>query len=219
MSLNEEYDSKDREYYRQVRTEILDKIPLGTKRMLEIGCAEGVMAQVAKGKFGMDEVVGVEYNEQSASVASNRLDKVICGNVETIELPFPENYFDVIICGDVLEHLIDPWETLKKLVIHLRIGGVVIVSIPNIAYWDVVRSIMRDEFTYQDSGILDRTHLRFFTRSTIIALLHHAGLEVINEHRNTDVHRGQLWWRILTFGYHKNADVVQFVFTAQKKIA
>ncbi len=216
MSLIEEYDSKDREYYRQVRTEILDKIPPGTKRMLEIGCAEGVMAQVAKEKFGMDEVVGVEYNEQSAIVASKRLDKVLCGNIETMELPYPENYFDVIICGDVLEHLIDPWETLIKLVSHLRTGGVVIVSIPNIAYWDVVRAIIRDDFRYQDSGVLDRTHLRFFTRSTIITMLTTAGLEVINEHRNKDVHRGQLWWRILTMGFHKNANVVQFVFTARK---
>ena len=216
MPLNEEYESKDRGYFQNIRTEILDKIPSGTNRLLEIGCGEGVMARAAKEQYGIAEVVGIEYNEQSANIASKRLDKAMCGNIETMDLPFAENYFDVIICGDVLEHLIDPWATLKKLSAYLRVGGVVIISIPNIAYWDVIRSIMRDGFEYQDLGIMDRTHLRFFTRSTIISLIHSAGLKVVNEHRNVNVHRGQLWWRVLTFGYSKYADVVQFIFTAQK---
>lgn len=217
MSLNEDYNAKDRGYFQNIRTEILDRIPQNTQRLLEIGCGEGVMARAAKEYFAIGEVVGVEYNEQSAEIAQKHLDTVLCGNIETMQLPFPEKYFDVIICADVLEHLTDPWATLNKLTTYLNVGGIVVISIPNIAYRTVVRSIARDRFEYQDYGIMDRTHLRFFTRSTILAMIQSAGLFVIHEHKNIMPGYKQFLWKIFTLGYHKHSDVIQFIFTAKKQ--
>ncbi|MBL7997357.1 MAG: class I SAM-dependent methyltransferase [Candidatus Kapabacteria bacterium] len=216
MSLADEYNSKDRGYYQNIRPEIIKLIPSGTQRLLDVGCGEGALAHYAKQELGIAYAAGIEYNEESAAIAGSRLDSVLSGNIEAMELPYEPDFFDCIICADVLEHLIDPWTVLQKLVHCLRPGGAVIVSIPNVAQWEVVKKIMRDEFAYEDHGILDRTHLRFFTRSGIVHLLESAGLQIISENNSIKLNRWQLFWRIQMLGYHKHANVIQFIMTARK---
>jgi SAM-dependent methyltransferase len=106
-----------------------------------------------------------------AERAKCKLDKVICGDIETLELSFPEQYFDYIIAADVLEHLRDPWATISKLKFFLKKGGSFIASIPNIRYWRIIRDLFfKGEWKYCDSGTLDDTHLRFFTKKSICEL-------------------------------------------------
>ena len=165
---------KGSSYYGLVRSGLLDLIPSGTKRLLDVGCGEGQTSLAAKRRFQL-EATGIELHAPAAAIASTKLDRVIVGDVETVTLDFPEGYFDCILCADVLEHTRDPWETLRRLRTHLSEDGVLIASIPNIRHISTVMKILLDRFEYQESGILDRTHLRFFTRHTIQGLFDQAG--------------------------------------------
>lgn len=170
----------NKEYFQHVRTDLIEGIPKGVHRILEVGCAEGATGAALKVNGCAGKVVGIELNVDAAKLASARLDRVICADVEKIdflkESLEPES-FDYILCGDVLEHLRDPWHQLKRLLMLLKVGGKFIVSLPNIRYYGVIFPlIFHDDFTYQSAGILDRTHLRFFTRSTSIKMLTDAGL-------------------------------------------
>jgi 2-polyprenyl-3-methyl-5-hydroxy-6-metoxy-1,4-benzoquinol methylase len=99
--------------------------------------------------------------------------------VEKVELPFERGHFDCILYGDVLEHLINPWQVLKEHRSFLRNGGAIICSIPNIRHYRVIRRLVfRGKWEYTDSGILDRTHLRFFTLGSIQKMLEEAGFEI-----------------------------------------
>jgi len=148
-------------------------------RILEVGCAAGLTGFELKRKKIADEVVGLEINKDVSKIASLYLDKVITANVEEIEeLPFPKKYFDCILFLDVLEHLIDPWKTLKKLRDYLKNDGIVVASIPNIRHHSIITSLVLGRWEYQDAGILDRTHLRFFTFPEMKKLMEEAGLKI-----------------------------------------
>lgn len=173
-------DNSNAEYYRFVRFDLIRDIPQGLHRVLEVGCAEGATGATLKNNGCAREVVGIELNPDAANVASARLDKVICADVETVDFSaesLDEGSFDYIICGDVLEHLKDPWYQLGRLLTLLKSGGKFIVSLPNIRYYGIVFPLLfHDDFEYRSSGILDQTHLRFFTKSTSIKMLTGAGL-------------------------------------------
>ena len=128
-------------------------------------------------------VAGVELDHRAAVEAKKVLDDVIEGNIETLELPFIEKRFDCILFADVLEHLIDPLEVLKKTRKFLKTDGSVIASIPNVQYLGLVSQLVEGNWTYQDEGILDRTHLRFYTYHEIIKLFDEAGyiISSVNE--------------------------------------
>ena len=175
------YDEKDSEYFSRARTEIE---PLLTKekglplRGLEIGCSEGHTLEWLKNAGYCSWVAGVEpYAPLHADIVS--IDKFYRLDIEK-ELPdIPPLSIDLILCLDVLEHLINPWETIRRLDNFLRPGGKLIISVPNIRNYHVLFDLaFRGRFTYSESGILDRTHLRFFTRSTAIQLAEFAGAKV-----------------------------------------
>ena len=171
-------------YYQHVRTELIDEIPRGEHRILEVGCAEGATCLALKNKGCASETVGIELISEAAAIAKKNLDHVVCGDLEKLTLSeswFIEDAFDYIICGDVLEHLNDPWSQLKRLSKFLKPGGKIIVSLPNIRYYGVsFPLIFKDDWEYRDSGILDSTHLRFFTKKTGRKLLIDAGLSEVN---------------------------------------
>lgn len=175
---------EDDKYYQYVRTELIEHIPLGEHRILEVGCAEGYTSEALKNKGCAIETVGIEYLPEAANLAKDKLDHVVCGDLEKLTLNKPwfvEDSFDYIICGDVLEHLVDPWTQLKRLMTFLKPGGIIIVSLPNIRYYGVTLPlIFSDEWEYKESGILDSTHLRFFTRKTALKLLIDTGLNSVN---------------------------------------
>lgn len=181
--LGEEYATrlstpKDHEYYEHPRYEVIQHIPLRTRRLLDVGCGAGILGATLKKEFKEMEITGVEMVEDACRKAQRVLDHVVQGNIETMELPFAEGYFDSIVCADVLEHLLHPEDVLKKLARYLEREGVIVISLPNVQYHEVVAMLVSGAWTYMNAGILDSTHVRFFTRQTAMDMVREAGLEV-----------------------------------------
>lgn len=166
------------DYYSNDRSDVQSLVKNNSKVILDVGCGAGVMADALKKKFDA-EVWGIELVESEAQKAREKLDNVFSGAIEDNISKLPNQYFDSIIFADVLEHLIDPYTILKQLVLNLQDDGEIVASIPNIGYWGVIYSLLVGQFTYTDSGILDKTHLRFFTKTSIIEMFDNAGLTII----------------------------------------
>ena len=162
-------------YYDSDRPDICALVPAHAQIILEIGCGSGRVGEALKAS-GRRQVIGVELEPAIAELARPRLDQVLVGDVESMVLPFPAGTFDCIICGEVLEHLRDPWTMLRRVRELLRPQGVLIASFPNVANIGIIRDLVARRWTYQDAGILDRTHLRFFTKAEFAAALEQAGL-------------------------------------------
>lgn len=148
------------------RHEMLEFVPLDAKRILDVGCSVGNFGELLKQERGA-EVWGVEPDPEAAAIAETKLDKVICGLFgEGVDLP--KNHFDCIVFNDVLEHMVDPYSALEFSKALLSETGHVVASIPNVRYFDnVINLVINGSWEYTDIGLLDRTHLRFFTRSSI----------------------------------------------------
>lgn len=183
-----QYSVKTGDYFSHARREILPLLPQHAPRALEVGCGEGHTLSLLKQQGICEWVCGIEISPTAAEQATQRLDVVFKGNIETMELPVAPGTIDLLLCLDVLEHLVDPWVTLKRLVTLLSPNGVLVASIPNVRNYRVLLPlILKGRWDYMDSGILDRTHLRFFTRATAINLVESSGLSVervdaINHH-------------------------------------
>ncbi len=172
--------TKKPEYYTAIRSDIIEVVPQGALKILEVGCGEGLTGRAIKERSGgKAEVVGIEIISHAAEKAKSNLDKVIHGNVETLELPFAKEYFDCIIYGDVLEHLIDPWSVLAVHCNYLKKGGIVIISLPNIAHYRTIKMLWKKNWDYRDGGIMDKTHLRFFALNNIKDMLADVKLQII----------------------------------------
>ena len=169
---------KHEDYYRNARPDVVALIPADTRRLLEVGCGAGNAGALAKARLGVSEAIGVELSPSAAAEAETLLDRVIRGDVETIALDFPEGYFDCVVFADVLEHLKDPWAVLRKIRPLLSDDGCVVASIPNLQHLKPVLKILFDRFQYEEAGLLDSTHLRFFTLSTIKSLFGETGYRV-----------------------------------------
>jgi len=163
--------TKYKGYFSSIRWDIIEFVRDGDNKILEIGCGEGNTGKVLKEQGKAVEVIGIEKISEAARIAETKIDKVLCADVETIELPFDEGYFDYVIIGDVLEHLYDPWSLVNKLGHYIKKGGYIIASIPNIRNWRVIKSLaLKGEWNYSSEGLLDDTHLRFFTKKSILKL-------------------------------------------------
>jgi 2-polyprenyl-3-methyl-5-hydroxy-6-metoxy-1,4-benzoquinol methylase len=173
------YHEKQQGYFGTPRREMLAFIPEGITSVLEIGCGTGAFGALVK-EHRHCHYTGVELMEQAASQARTRLDEVVVANIEHTPLPFTRASYDCLVCNDVLEHLVDPWRTLKDLIEFVRPSGYIIVSLPNVRFSEVVKDlIFRKRWQYKNEGVLDRTHLRFFTKESINGLMESAGLEVL----------------------------------------
>lgn len=152
-------------YYRRARTTAADLIPANYQRVLEIGCAEGIFREY----FRKDcEYWGVEPVADIALIASKKLHKVIVGTFEEAAEQLPDNYFDLVVCNDVIEHMIDHDVFLESIKQKLTLDASLIGSIPNVRYLkNLSRLLISKDWEYQDGGILDRTHLRFFTEKSL----------------------------------------------------
>ena len=163
--------NKDQNYYSGIRWDLISFVSEGNNRILEIGCGEANTGKALKEQGKAIEVIGIETVPEIARIAETKIDKVLCVDVETIELPFSEGYFDYVIMGDLLEHLYDPWLLIRKLRPYLKQGGYIIASIPNIRNWRIIKSlVLKGEWKYCPDGLLDDTHLRFFTKKSILNL-------------------------------------------------
>lgn len=163
------------------RTELIDLMDsddsLNAINCLDIGCACGATLLEIQNRYPNANLYGIELDPHSAAFASH-IATVVQGNAETMDFPF-ETPFDYILLGDVLEHLINPGQLLKKLKAHLSEHGVIITSIPNILHCSAIGQILMGSFAYTDSGVLDRTHLRFFTLYDSVNLLQNSGYEIL----------------------------------------
>lgn len=164
-------------YPHNFRSEMYPFIPVAAERVLDVGCNTGAFGEGLKTRR---EVVvwGVEPNGAAAAKASFVLDHVI-NDTFSVSTAVPDRFFDVIVFNDVLEHLVDPWEVLRIARSKLRAGGCVVASIPNLLHQENLLHILRDrDFRYEDRGIRDRTHLRFFTRKSLHRLFESSGFVV-----------------------------------------
>ncbi|MBI5057042.1 MAG: glycosyltransferase [Nitrospirae bacterium] len=178
-------NTKTGDYYRQERREVEALIPQDTMRVLDVGCGEGNFGKRLLER-GVREVVGIEVNPDAGINARKNLSSLISGNIEDMELDFDEGYFDCIVLADILEHLKDPLLTLKKLKKYVSASGVIVASIPNIRYWGIVNMLIEGHWKYGEYGILDKTHLRFFTKKEMEKLFADAGFQVTDINANID---------------------------------
>lgn len=174
-STSSKFFRKPINYYSSPRWELLPFIPQGVRRVLDIGCGAGHFGKVLKSTFNLEFIAGIETEESVAKIAEKNLDKVIRGDVEEIELPFEEASFDLVTFCDVLEHLVNPLEILKKVNRCIVPYGWVLISIPNISYWGVISELSKGEWYYRDSGILDITHINLLSINGIRNILKKAG--------------------------------------------
>ena len=170
-------------YYSSTREDLLTLVPANARRVLDVGCGAGQLGRGLKEQCAR-EVVGIELDRSAAQIAAGVLDRVICTAVESIPVKELDPPYDCIIFGDVLEHLVDPWATLSRLATILTSDGSIVASLPNVAHWSVIAGLLKGRWEYQDRGVLDRTHLRFFTRRSIVDLFAQAGLIIEQWGRN-----------------------------------
>ena len=146
MSKIQLYIKKDKSYFSNIRWNIIDLIPDGNHRVLDVGCGDGVTLKKIKELGKASEIYGIEINEGIAENLSQDFDKFVIGDIEMMETQFNENYFDYIIFADILEHLINPSKILNQYKKLLKDDGYIIASIPNIKYFSILsRLIIFDE--------------------------------------------------------------------------
>lgn len=171
----------DPRYYFYPRRELVNLIqePMEKKmNILDIGCGCGAMLGYIKGLYPNTKTYGVEIFEKASEFAKCMAD-VVCGDIETLEFPWEEDFFDYIIMGDVLEHLRRPDIVLKRLRKYVKKGGHIIVSMPNVKHYSVILPLLfKDEFTYSDAGILDTTHLKMYTGLEIRRLVEGSNFKI-----------------------------------------
>lgn len=172
--------------YTGVRDDLLAVIPdEPLVEVLDVGCANGATGAVIKERFPGSIVTGIELDAQLAQQASARLDRVLhvdaLAGLETLSAEGKS--FDLVLCGDVLEHLVDPWRALR--LIRGLTSGSVIVSLPNVAHYTTLWSLFATKrWPYRERGIHDRTHLRFFGAANLPELFASAGLTEVKRRQN-----------------------------------
>ena len=210
---------KNSDYYSAVRKEILPLLPARASRVLDVGCGHGSTGSFLKSEQKADFVAGIEIVPEAAQEAKKVLDDVALLNLDQSKaLPFPEQSFDLILCLDVLEHLVDPWQALKLLTKYLKPGGAMIISLPNVRNFRVVLPLLlQGTFQYSDSGLLDSTHLRFFTKKSSLELAAYSGLQ-IELVENTGRKTGSITWiaNLLTLGIFREFFDIQYLIRVKK---
>jgi len=177
--------NKHNSYYGFARPEVVNTIinnKLPTGKVLEIGCAGGATGKNLKEQLPVQTYVGIDISPEAAEIAKNHLDRVIVANIEETDLAseygLRPGEFDLLLALDVLEHLYDPWDILAELSFYVKPGGHIVASIPNIQNITIVQDLIKGNWQYQDAGILDSTHLRFFTLETVKKMFNGAELTI-----------------------------------------
>ncbi len=170
---------KPQGYYESQRTEMLRYIPAGARTTLEFGCGSGGFSALLKARPGV-ESWAVEVDPTAAQEAARKLDRVICADAHAAITMIPDGHFDCIIFFDILEHLIDPYSLLLTVKSKLTAHGVIVASIPNVRYYRTfVKFVVHGDWCYEDQGVMDKTHLRFFTRKSILDTFQRLGFRIL----------------------------------------
>lgn len=209
---------KQSSYADDERREVLDLLPDGLLSFLDVGCGAGGFGRGLRRDRPAARIVGVEAVPDSADRArANGYDEVVEGYFPDAADRLHER-FDALVFNDVLEHMVDPWAAIRAVDRFLMPNGYLVASIPNVRYFPVVVDLVRkDDWTYTDWGVLDRTHLRFFTKTTMCRMFSDAGYEVISA---TGVNSGfgLARWRRFRWlrGRIGSAEFMQIVLVARR---
>jgi len=164
--------------YENPRPELQAHVPRGARGILDLGCASGALGAALKARQNC-HVLGVERDPAYAARAREQLDEVLAGDVEALDFSRLAPV-DCLVCGDILEHLVDPWRVLAGATALLAPGGTVLVSLPNVRYWETFWQLgVKGTWPQRSLGIFDRTHLRWFTLRDAHRLLDQAGCDVV----------------------------------------
>ncbi len=179
------------------RTEVLGFVPDEARTLLDVGCSRGGFGHALRRRGRVRVLWGVEADAEAAAAAAPYYDELVVGL-------FPEalegrsQQFDCVVFNDVLEHIADPWAALQSATARLRPGGAVVASIPNVRFLPVLHKlVVRGEWTYTDTGVLDRGHLRFFTKRSMVELFRSSGLEVERVEGINPITKHRRWPRLL----------------------
>lgn len=224
----QDYQAKQAAYFANARREIaplLARLPQRPLRVLELGCGNGATLAWLRTQTRVEHASGVELFTDAAQQAAQHAERIVQGNLEHMlaqdALPFENGEFDLILCMDVLEHLVDPWRITRACADWLRPGGVLIASIPNVRNWRALLPLLfAARWEYAEAGILDKTHLRFFTGASARALLTQAGLQIEDAQRLPfSVSRKARLANWLSLGLLRDFLTLQFLLTARKAAA
>lgn len=176
-------------YFTGVRVDLMELVPTQATRILDVGCGAGRLGEALKKARTTEPpryVAGIKLHEGATIAAASVLDKVLATSVENVNLDElgPPASYDCIIFGDILEHLLDPWEAVRRFRTLLAADGVMVASIPNVGHWTVIAGLIAGRWEYRDRGLLDRTHVRFFTARSIPKLFADADMTIVRWERN-----------------------------------
>lgn len=205
------------QYYASVRPEMAKLLTNPVHRALDIGCGNGAFAAHLKQSGLASEVWGIEIFESAAKDAAAVLHQVLIGDAANQIQHLPVGYFDAIFFNDSLEHMADPYTLLDKIKSHLAPGGVIIASLPNVRHIRTLfELIVKRDWHYRDTGVLDRTHLRFFTQKSARRMFEEAGLNV---ELSKGIEPTKEWYlhalNILTFKIFDDTLYYQFAWRAR----
>jgi SAM-dependent methyltransferase len=220
----------DARYHDNTRTEMVSFIDEAPTLVLDIGCGGGATGKLIKEKFPGTRVLGIEKNPHAAERARDVLDEVLCDDLDSAQvIPYRER-IDLVLILDVLEHLYDPWRSLLRIREWLRPGTRVLASLPNVRNLITLDDLASGQWPYDVNGVLDITHLRFFTKLSLRALFEETGYEVVAMHpllqrerieRRVVLRRpGELKTRSLSINFHDLEDLedlyaLQYVIDAR----
>lgn len=208
-------------YFSNPRPQMRAFVPASARCILEVGCGDGAFAaglREERRAAGVElEIWGVERDPAAAARAEAVFDRVICDAAESALADLPDGRFDCVVMNDIIEHIAYPEPLLAGLASHLTPRASLVTSMPNVRFfthlWDVV---VHGDWEYRDDGILDRTHLRFYTRDTMRALLERAGYRVV---RQEGINPTRSWrWRLfdlLTLGRARDMQFLQYACLAE----
>ncbi|MGA9365099.1 MAG: class I SAM-dependent methyltransferase [Bacteroidota bacterium] len=202
-------------YYDNERPEIFRLVDESARVILDVGCGKGRLGANLKQAVPGRKVFGIEHNDRIAAEAEKVLDGILIGDLQTMKISFPTAMFDCIIFADILEHLVDPDAALRKLKAHLKPQGKVICSIPNMRHYTAILRLLRRGWEYDDWGLFDRTHLRFFSLRTMKKMLEDQGFQVELVERRIVASRKLKFLNALCFGKLEEFIAWQYLIKAR----
>jgi 2-polyprenyl-3-methyl-5-hydroxy-6-metoxy-1,4-benzoquinol methylase len=216
MSDDRFYREKDSNYFRHARLEVLDLLPAGFKSIVDVGGSSGATLSAIKERWPKVRTICIDAHEESVIMARRNGHEAFACDLDKSS-PDVFRTVDVVMFLDVLEHLADPWRRLADIVDQLPRGAHVIVSLPNVRFWEAsCRLFFLGDWKLQEAGVMDRTHLRFFTRRTAEELLKGAGLHVRDTRSRLPGGRRYRLMNALSLGLVKDFLTEQYLFIAEK---
>lgn len=215
-SADHECKSKLDNYFGHERAEILPLLAGNFSTVMDVGGASGATLSLIKQHYPATKTICVDCHEQSLEIAAKRGHVAVMCDLDR-DVPEGIGESDVVLFLDVLEHLVDPWAVLKRISAKVRPGCVIVISIPNVRFFPVSAGLLfRGRWEVTDAGILDRTHLRFFTRQSAMSLLTGAGLTL--ETVRSNLGSGRRWSLVdsLSFGLLRDFLAIQFLLKGTK---